>query len=175
MTGRRAKKTRDADEMCGKPVPIKFPSRLKMARAAALRVDRALLSSRPSNHRFRDLNAWLIRKRDRERKGFPRSHRQISGESPPSIREIPDGTLALEGSRVVCGGALHAEAGVGTNREGHECLATQAHCKRVGAKAQVVVSEVCFSGRDSWGDNLLAAKFLEGSNRTPPIALQICH
>jgi len=39
--------------------------------------------SRPSHHGFRNLDPLLIRKRDREREGFPWSHRQITRESSP--------------------------------------------------------------------------------------------
>ena len=40
------------------------------------------LPSQPSHLRFRDLNALLIRKRNRQRKSFPWSHRQITRKSP---------------------------------------------------------------------------------------------
>jgi hypothetical protein len=39
--------------------------------------------SRPSHHGFRNLDPLLIRKRDREREGFPWPHGQITRESLP--------------------------------------------------------------------------------------------
>ena len=37
-----------------------------------------LLPSRPAHHRFRDLDALLIRQRDRQRERFPWSHGEIT-------------------------------------------------------------------------------------------------
>jgi hypothetical protein len=39
-------------------------------------------------------------------------------------------------ARVVGEGALHREATIGTNREGHRCLAGEAHCRRGLSKPQ---------------------------------------
>ena len=83
---------------------------------------RKLLPSRPSHHRFRDLDALLFRERDGQREGFSWTHGKISRNSPACTREIPHGPLASEWSRVVGDGALHREATEGANREGHGSL-----------------------------------------------------
>ena len=82
-----------------------------------------LLSPRPPHDGFRYDDPLLIRERDSQREGFPWSHRQITGESPAGTGEIPDRALALEWTRVVCGGAVHGEAAEGTDRERHRGLA----------------------------------------------------
>jgi hypothetical protein len=58
------------------------------------------LVSRPSHLRFRDLNALLIRKRNRQRKGFPWSHRQITRKSPAGTGEVQS-VLALKQTSLV--------------------------------------------------------------------------
>src|SRR6266850_753952 len=84
---------------------------------------RKLLPSGPSHDRFRDLDPLLIRKRDGQREDFPWTHGQMTGESPAGTGEIPDCAVPVEGTSVVRDSALHWEATVGPNREGHGRLA----------------------------------------------------
>jgi hypothetical protein len=84
---------------------------------------RKFLPSRPPDHGFRDLDPLLIRECDGEREGFPWSHRQIPRETPPRTGQIPHSAVALKWPSVIRDGALHAEATVGTNGEGHGGLA----------------------------------------------------
>src|SRR5713101_4078089 len=84
---------------------------------------RKLLAPRPPDYGFGDLDALLIRECDGERDGFPWSHRQIPRESPAGTGEIPDCAVPVEGTSVVRDSALHGEATVGPNREGHGGLA----------------------------------------------------
>jgi hypothetical protein len=78
----------------------------------------------------------LIRERDREREGFPRSHGQIAGESPAGTGEVPDRALALEWPSVVADSAVHGEATVGPNREGHGGLAGRRILGEMRTRAQ---------------------------------------
>lgn len=84
---------------------------------------RKLLPSRPPHNCLRYFYVQFIRKRDGQREGFAWSHGQITGESPTGAREIPHGALALKWPSVIRNGALHREATVGANREGHGHLA----------------------------------------------------
>ena len=70
-----------------------------MARIYRYISHRKSLPSRPSHLRFRDLNALLIRKRNRQRKGFPWSHRQITRKSPAGTGEVHS-VLALKQTSV---------------------------------------------------------------------------
>ena len=58
------------------------------------------MPAQPSHLRFRDLNALLIRKRNRQRKGFPWSHRQITRKSPAGTGEAHS-VLALKQTSLV--------------------------------------------------------------------------
>lgn len=76
-----------------------------------------LLVPRPADDGFRHFDPLLIRQRDGEGEVFPWSHGQITRESPAGTRQVPDGALAIERTRVVRDRALHREAAEGTNRE----------------------------------------------------------
>jgi hypothetical protein len=114
-----------------------------------------LLPSRPPHDGFRYFDALLIRKCDGEREGFPWSHGEIAGQSPPCTREIPDRALALKWTCVIRDGALHWKATVGTNREGHEGLAGWRILGGVRTeKLGPAVGTLCYGGRKSvkrWG------------------------
>jgi len=85
---------------------------------------------------FMYLDALLIRGRDYQRKGFPWSYGQVTGETPAGTGDIPDRALWLEWTSVVRDVALYGEATGGTNREGHRAPRREACSRRVRRKAQ---------------------------------------
>src|SRR4249920_681116 len=95
-----------------------------------------LLFPRPLHDGFRYFYSLFIGQRDGQREGFSWSHEQITRESPPGTREIPDCTLAFKRASVVRDGALHKEATVWPNRDGHRGLAGRRIVKGMQMTAQ---------------------------------------
>ena len=77
-----------------------------------------LLSPRPQHDGFRYFYSLFIGQRDGQREGFPRSHGQITGESPTGTGKILDCALAMEWPRAVGSGIRE----IMWNVCGPECL-----------------------------------------------------
>lgn len=101
-----------------------------------------LLSPRPPHDGFRYFYWLFIGQRDGQREGFPRSHGQITGESPTGTGKILDCALAMEWPRVVGINVFYREAAVWTKREGHRGLAGWRIVGGVRRKAQGPVYSV---------------------------------
>ena len=97
------------------------------------------LSPRPPHDGFRYFYSLFIGQRDGQREGSPWSHGQIARKSPARTRQIPDRAMALEWSSVVRDSAVHGEALVETDREGHGSLAGRRIVGGMFGKAQWAV------------------------------------